>query len=479
MEMDRQYFEQMPCYLSVQDKNFHIIDANNRFKNDFGDGIGKFCYEVYKHRTEKCQFCPVELTFRDGRRYGSEELVRTKSGQMVSVIVYTTPVRNEKGEIIAVMEMSTDVTELKILQDRLRESQDRYRLLFEEVPCYISIQDRDFNLVDVNHRFRDDFGDSEGGHCYEVYKHRSGVCNPCPVAETFNDGDVHEGEEVVTSKSGEQMNVLCTAAPIRDGFGKIQYVMEMSTNITQIRKLQSQLASIGLLIGSISHGLKGLLNGLDGGMYLVNSGFEKKNEERVNKGWEMVQRNVGHIRGMVMDILYYAKPRDLVFENVLIKSVMEEICGVLDKKAKDHGIEFTCKFDESIGEMDADRQALRVCLINILENSFDACRVNGADKNRNVSFEVRADGENILFEVADNGIGMDRETREKAFTLFFSSKGTEGTGLGLYVANQIVRQQGGTIQLESEQGKGSKFILTFPRIRKPVPSESGQSNNSI
>ena len=106
--------------------------------------------------------------------------------------------------------------------------------------------------------------------------------------------------------------MLCTTAPIRNAEGEVEAVIEMSMDITQIRQLQSQLTSIGLLVGSISHGIKGLLTGLDGGIYLVNSGFEKDRPERVTKGWEMVQRNVDRIRSMVLDILYYAKDRELI-----------------------------------------------------------------------------------------------------------------------------------------------------------------------
>ena len=85
--------------------------------------------------------------------------------------------------------------------------------------------------------------------------------------------------------------------------------MEMSTNITPIRQLQSQLESTGLLISSISHGIKGMLTGLDGGIYLVKIGHGKRQPARLEKGWEMVQRNVDRIRNMVLNILYYAKER--------------------------------------------------------------------------------------------------------------------------------------------------------------------------
>ncbi len=78
-------------------------------------------------------------------------------------------------------------------------------------------------------------------------------------------------------------------APIRNAAGEITRVMEMSTDITQIRELQDHLSSLGLKISSISHGIKSLLAGLDGGIYLVESGLAKEDSERVKEGWDAVK----------------------------------------------------------------------------------------------------------------------------------------------------------------------------------------------
>ncbi|MHC4799532.1 MAG: PAS domain-containing protein, partial [Planctomycetota bacterium] len=83
----RLYFDAMPCYLTVQDRDFRIIDANQRFREDFGDFEGRFCYQVYKRRSEKCEVCPVEQVFRDGHRHRSEEQVSCLDGKEVSVLV--------------------------------------------------------------------------------------------------------------------------------------------------------------------------------------------------------------------------------------------------------------------------------------------------------------------------------------------------------------------------------------------------------
>ena len=104
-----------------------------------------------------------------------------------------------------------------------------------------------------------------------------------------------------------------------------------------------------------------------------------------------------------------------------------------------------------------------------MDNSLDACRVDKAKTGHRASALVRRDGDDVVFEFSDNGIGMDQETREKAFSLFFSSKGG-GTGLGLFISNKIAQAHGGEITIESEEGKGSRFIVSLPR-KKPEAAE--------
>lgn len=473
----RQYFEEMPCYLSVHDKDFRIIEGNRRFREDFGDHIGELCYRVYKRREEVCADCPVELTFRDGQGHGSEQRLTTQSGRQVEVMVHTTPIRNGDGSIQAVMEMHAEIGEVKRLERALAESQERLARLFEEVPCFISVQGPDLIIQNANRRFRDTFGPSVGEHCYRVYKHREEPCLVCPIRQTLSDGVSREHEEVVTSVDGERMNVLCTTKPLYGPDGKPEAAIEMATDITKVRELQSQLASIGLLVGSISHGIKGLLTGLDGGIYLVDSGFKKDRQDRIKKGWSMVVRNVERIRSMVMDILYYAKDRELTLEEVDPKAMFDELSADLDKKATDIDVDLTIDIPKDVGTLQADAMAVRAMLLNILENSLDACRADKRNKARQVSLRVRRVPPHMEFRIADNGIGMDRETREKLFSLFFSSKGIRGTGLGLFISNKIADKHGGYIEVDSEPGQGSRFIVRLPLLARPsVPPSPSEAD---
>ncbi len=465
-----QMFESMPCYLSVQDRDLNVLAGNRLFREHFGDCKGRRCYQLYKNRPERCHVCPVERTFQDGKMHSSEEQLIRQDGSTVSVIVNTTPILNESGEIIAVMEMHTDITEIKNLQTRYEESQARYRMLFEEVPCFISIQDEDLTIVDANRLHREAFGNGLGLKCYEIYKHRKEACRPCKVLDTFRDGQVHAHEEVVTKNDGTNINALVLTAPLRDLYGKITNVIEISTDITQIRELQSQLTSVGLLISTISHGIKGVLNGLDGGIYLVSQGLKKDNQERIEKGWEIVLRNIRRVRSMVLDILYYAKDREPNWDTVSAMKVCDDVFDLIKDKAYDLGIEFLKDFEEKSGDFEVDEAAIRSLLVNLAENSLDACRVDPRKKHHRVIFRMKGAADWIIFEIEDNGIGMDRETREKAFSLFFSSKGVTGTGLGLFIANKIANSHGGEVSLKSEENRGTLFTIKIPRKSTMKPT---------
>jgi PAS domain S-box-containing protein len=471
------YFNATPCYLTVQNRDFRIVDANPRFREHFGDFEGRFCYQMYKRRSERCEVCPVARVFADGQSHRSAEQVTDIQGREVSVLVEATPIRNEEGEIVSVMEMSIDITEMKALERQLRRSQRRYHLLFDEVPCYISIQDPDLNIIECNRAFQDDFGNGLGRKCFEAYKHRTEPCVPCPVQATFDDGEPHTREEVVMSRDGRPQNVLVTAAPVRNRKGKITAVMEMSANITEVRELEDRLTSLGLLIGSVSHGLKGMLNGLTGGMYLVDTGFAKSDEERVRKGWKTVQRNVARIQRMVSDILYYAKDRVPDWELLSAVEIVEEVREMSEARARDQDVPLIVDLDPDAGMFEADTQAVRALLVNLVENSLDACRLDEKKTDHRVDVRLRGSPDHVQFEIEDNGIGMDQETQEKAYSLFFSSKGT-GTGLGLFISNRIALAHGGTLDLESTPGVGTRFVVTIPRKRPPPEEQPNDSQGN-
>jgi len=246
------------------------------------------------------------------------------------------------------------------------------------------------------------------------------------------------------------------------------YTRSLEQLVREKTQLQDHLASLGLMIGSISHGMKGLITSLDGGLYLVSSGLEKKDNRRIEEGCKAARETAQRIRKMVLDILYYAKKRELKRAAVEAPDFANDVAATIRPRLIDNDIRFDCRLDEDAGTMTVDADYLHAALVNILENAADACLKDNRKPAHQVTFTLSGNADEIVFTIADDGVGMDSDTREKIFTLFFSTKGQKGTGLGLFISNRIVGQHGGTLAVASTPGKGSVFTVSIPR----TPPES-------
>lgn len=456
-------FNDLPCFISIHNRYFEIVSANQLHRERLGDLVGKSSWAPYVDVPERA--CPVGRTFESGRGQRSRETVRTKDGDDIPVVVHTAPIRNKENDVELVLEITADVTEIKRLQDELLATQAKYQMLFDQAPCFISVQDRNYRITAANKLFKEHFGSPEDGAlCYKVYTHREGPCDGCPVSQTFDDGEPHQKEMVVTSRTGKQYNVLVWTAPILDMDGNVTQVMELSTDITQLRELQDHLASLGLMIGSMSHGIKGMLTALDGGIYRVDSGFKNDDHERIKIGWGTVKDLVTRIRSMVLQMLHYAKHRDLNWDVVEAEPFYDSVARLAEAKGKTAGIAIKRSTQGEFGTFEGDAQVLSAALVNFLENAVDACASDEKDIEHKVTFGFTGTDDAIQFVIQDTGVGIDQETKERMFTLFFSSKGCKGTGLGLFVSDKSIRQHGGTIAVDSETGKGSVFTITIPRV---------------
>ncbi len=106
--------------------------------------------------------------------------------------------------------------------------------LFEEAPCYITVQDRELNILQANRQFREVFGYQPGDTCYGLFKQRSTPCIDCIVLLTFADGESHRTEETFVTQEGREMTVIVQATPLRVDEGAITAVMEMATDISEV-----------------------------------------------------------------------------------------------------------------------------------------------------------------------------------------------------------------------------------------------------
>ena len=228
-----------------------------------------------------------------------------------------------------------------------------------------------------------------------------------------------------------------------------------------------RLATIGQTVAGLAHAIKNVLGGFKGGVYVVNTALKKGDSDLLRTGWDMVERNVGNVSNLVLDMLSYSKERKPEYQICSPNAIAHEVCELMELKAKESSIEIVRNFDPTIGEVSLDPKGIYRCLLNLVSNAIDAC-INCPDRPGRV--EVRTAIENewaARFDVSDNGCGMDEEIQKKVFSRFFSTKGSKGTGLGLLVTQKIVQEHDGIINFVSETGKGSTFTIRLPHRRSP------------
>ncbi|WP_457552765.1 sensor histidine kinase [Desulfobacula sp.] len=241
-----------------------------------------------------------------------------------------------------------------------------------------------------------------------------------------------------------------------------EYTEKLELLILEKSKLADHLSSLGLMIGTISHNIKGLLTNLDGGIYVAQSGLKSGNNKTVEEGIGLLEQAADRIKKMIMDILLYSKERKLDKTVVDTKIFIQQIKDIIKLKLKGTSIDFICNDSHSPPTLYFDREFIVAALINILDNAIDACKADAQNKEHEIRFEILKSSDQLVIHIKDNGCGMDSQTKEKIFDLFFSSKKTKGTGFGLYISNSIVKQHGGLIQVSSIKGKETEFKISLP-----------------
>jgi len=344
--------------------------------------------------------------------------------------------------------------------------------LFDRVPVAICVIDQDFRVVEANARFTELYGEWIGHRCYQVYKDREERCVKCGAAKSFEDGKTREREEEGVDRRGRPTHYLVDIVPVVRDDGSIPYIIEMSTDITELKNLQREkieaerLAAVGQTVAGLAHGIKNLIMGLEGGMYVVNSGLRSDNEERVLQGWRMLEEDITRISSFVKEFLEFAKGRQPHVQIIQPNDVARVVVDRYRERAGRSGVEL--RFDPGeLGEASMDEDGLHTCLTNLVLNAIDAC-VMSTKEARHVVLSTREKDGVLTFEVTDDGCGMDYDIKQKVFTNFFSTKASgQGTGLGLLTTRKIVQEHGGRVSFESAEGEGSTFRLEFPLDNLP------------
>ncbi|MBN1518073.1 GAF domain-containing sensor histidine kinase [Candidatus Sumerlaeota bacterium] len=238
--------------------------------------------------------------------------------------------------------------------------------------------------------------------------------------------------------------------------------------------LQSErMAAFGQTVAGISHCIKNILTGLKGGSSICKLGLDTDNAELMRKGWEMQRRNIERISLLVLDMLDYSKDRTPMRQPFELRPLVEEVFELTQLRETEFTIDLSCKdFPEDIS-INADKDQIFRCLLNLVGNAYDALSERGGEITVSASLveggeEHGVEGADrcISVRVIDDGPGIPPEYQEEIFSPFFSSKGSRGTGLGLPVTKKIIEEHGGRLKLNSDSTHGTTFTIILPCVEE-------------
>ena len=234
-----------------------------------------------------------------------------------------------------------------------------------------------------------------------------------------------------------------------------------------------RLAAMGQTIASLSHDIKNILQGIQGGSYLIEEGLHAQKWDVIENGWRIVERNQEKISHLAMDMLSFSKERQPVFEAADVNRIVREVEQILSSRAAEMGVGLEVVPLEQIPLLLFDPEGiLRACL-NVIGNAIDACEET-QDGLVQVTTTWDQQTHEVSVVVEDNGPGIPESELQAVFSLFRSEKGSRGTGLGLPVSQKILREHDGDVLVESSLGKGSRFVLKWP-ARPPTDEEASDT----
>jgi PAS domain S-box-containing protein len=408
-----------------------------------------------------------------GRLINYETEILTKRGETRPILL-SAILLYEEGREVATVGYFKDMREVKRLERELITRYEFEHNLVQTSMDGIIANDRKGNIIIFNEGAEHIYG-------YTADEALSGmsVTKLYPEGEarrikklTYSDdyggpGRLVNYEVNALTKKGELTPILLSASLLYEE-GREVAMVGYFKDMRQIKRLEAELiesermAAMGRATAGIAHGVKNILHGMKLGAFMVDKGLEKEKADLLRKGWNLVGKNINRISRMTLDMLSYARSSPPVRQNCSLNDIVNEVCELMEEKVLGRQIELIRDLDPSVPLVQVDAEGIHSCLLNLVTNAIEAFPETSSGGQITVSSRDEAET-GVSLQVKDTGRGMTKELQERVFEHLYSTKGARGTGLGLAITQKIVREHGGTIQVESEPKKGSCFTILLPK----------------
>jgi PAS domain S-box-containing protein len=419
----------------------------------------------------------VQRTFQHG--YAAIEAdLKTKSG--TTIPFYFTGVRLSIDGKDYFVGIGIDITERKRAEEALRQSEEKYRALFEESKDAIFISTPEGRYLDMNPAGLEMFGYSSRDELFKIDICQEIYVNPEEREKFLNilneKGFVKDYEVEMKRKDGTKLTVLSTTTAVRNEGGEIVAYRGIRRDITEHKRLEQQLMQaqkmevVGQLAGGIAHDFNNILTAIIGYGHLLQ--MKVSDNEAQGAYIEQILEAANRAAEITDSLLAFSRKQLINSRPVNINDSIRRIEKLISRLIGED-IEVSIALDVKEIICMADPGQIEQVLLNLATNARDAMLQGGKLTISTGLMELddafiqahgrRKPGTYARISVADTGIGMAQEMSEKIFEPFFTTKETgKGTGLGLAVVYGIIKQHDGFINVYSEPGKGTTFHMYLP-----------------
>ena len=412
-----------------------------------------------------------------------ELVLKQKNGESLTVLETATPVRDDRGNVVAFRGIIHDVTEQKRAQEALQLQRSYFQQLFENSPAGIVVLDNEDTILTANRAFHEIFQ-------YSIDEVRGCKINDLVVPPSLKEegtelSKLPHNRSVVQRqtkrmrKDGSLVDVGITGYPIVID-DELVGIYGIYVDITEQKKLEVQLRqahkleSIGTLAGGIAHDFNNILAMILGHVSLIERYREKP--EKLAHSTKTISAAVERGTGLVRQLLTFARKTDTLFESVRINEVIQELIRLL-RETLPRTIEMGANLDPKVPSIVGDPNQIHQVLLNLAVNARDAMPMGGTltfstsivrGEDIKQHFLGTPEQEYVSISVRDTGFGMDDATKSRIFEPFFTTKELgKGTGLGLAVVYGVIGAHRGFIDVESTPQLGTVFHVYLPinRVR--------------
>jgi len=468
-------FELVPCLITIQDENYQLVSYNKEFEETFNPTPGDFCYRVYKQREKKCEVCPVEKTFKDGQSHYGQETGQDKDGNTTYWLSRTSPIQDAQGNVISVMEVCLNITRMKQLEERLEKSERKYYAIFNNIPNAVFVLNMNtLEILDCNKSVK------------AVYGYEKDEITGKSFLDLFLDEERdHYAFKIMTSayinqvkhvdKDGKTLFAAIRVSPSEYLGQKVLLVT--TSDISKRLEAEQQLihagkmATLGEMATGIAHELNQPLSVIKTAssfcLKKINSN-ESIKEKDLYTMLEKIDRSVNRSASIISHMRQFARKSDVVLGEIQVNDVLKRAHDIFSQQLKIRGIDVVWDIQKPLPTIMADSSRLEQVFINLLLNARDAIEQmwwspGPAMGTKKITLKTKLEGNMVVVEVNDTGVGISEDIADKIFEPFFTTKEVgKGTGLGLSISYGIIKDCHGDIKVTMNKQGETCFRITFP-----------------